>query len=41
MNIPSTGNSENKNRKQAKLAVLATTALLLAAISFIGVGAIP
>jgi hypothetical protein len=43
MNIPSTGNSAEKNRKWPKLAMLATAAaLLLSAISFIGVGgAIP
>jgi hypothetical protein len=41
MNIPSTGNSGNKNRKRPTLAVLATATLLLAAISLIGVGAIP
>jgi hypothetical protein len=41
MNLRSTGNSEKKNRKWPKLAMLATGALLLSAISFIGVGAIP
>jgi|Tabmets5t2r1_1033131.scaffolds.fasta_scaffold22871_1 hypothetical protein len=41
MNIPSTGNSGNKNRKWPTLAILATATLLLSAISFIGVGAIP
>jgi predicted PurR-regulated permease PerM len=41
MNIPSRGNSGNKNRKWPTLAILATATLLLAAISFIGVGAIP
>ena len=43
MNIPSTGNSGNRNRKWPRLAILAATAaLLLSAISFIGVGgAIP
>jgi hypothetical protein len=41
MNIPSTGNSGDKNRKRPTLAVLATATLLLAAISLIGVGAIP
>jgi hypothetical protein len=42
MNIRSTGNSANRNRKWPKLAVLATAAVLLSAISFIGVGgAIP
>jgi hypothetical protein len=41
MNIPSTGNSGNRNRKWPTLAILATAALLLSAISFIGVGGIP
>jgi cytoskeletal protein RodZ len=41
MNIPSTGNSGNKNQKWPRLAILATATLLLSAISFIGVGAIP
>ena len=41
MNIPSTGNSGNRNRKRPTLAILATATLLLSAISFIGVGAIP
>ena len=44
MNIPSIGNSEEKKtQKRPRLAILATTAaLLLSAISFIGVGgAIP
>jgi hypothetical protein len=41
MNLRSTGNSGEKNRKWPKLAMLATAALLLSAISFIGVGAIP
>jgi hypothetical protein len=42
MNIPSTGNSGNRNRKWPRLAILATAAVLLSAISFIGVGgAIP
>jgi hypothetical protein len=41
MNIPSTGNSGEKNRKRPRLYILATAALLLSAISFIGVGAIP
>jgi hypothetical protein len=41
MNLRSTGNSGNKNRKRPTLAILATATLLLAAISFIGVGAIP
>jgi predicted PurR-regulated permease PerM len=41
MNVPLTGNSGNKNRKWPTLAILATATLLLSAISFIGVGAIP
>jgi hypothetical protein len=42
MNLRSTGNSGEKNRKWPKLAMLATAAVLLSAISFIGVGgAIP
>jgi hypothetical protein len=43
MNLRSTGNSGEKNRKWPRLVILATTAaLLLSAISFIGVGgAIP
>jgi hypothetical protein len=41
MNIPSTGNSGEKNRKRPRLSLLATATLLLSAISFIGVGAIP
>jgi hypothetical protein len=41
MNLHSTGNSGEKNRKWPKLATLATAAVLLSAISFIGVGAIP
>ena len=41
MNVHSTGNSAEKNRKWPKLAMLATGALLLSAISFIGIGAIP
>jgi hypothetical protein len=42
MNIPLSGNSGNKNRKWPRLAVLATAAVLLSAISFIGLGgAIP
>jgi hypothetical protein len=43
MNLPSTGNSGNRNRKWPRLAILATTAaILLSAISFIEVGgAIP
>jgi hypothetical protein len=41
MNLHSTGNSEEKNRKWPKLAMLATAAVLLSAISFIGIGAIP
>jgi hypothetical protein len=41
MNIPSTGNSEDKTRRRPRLYILATAALLLSAISFIGVGAIP
>jgi hypothetical protein len=41
MNIPLTGNSEEKNRKWPRLYLLATATLLLSAISFIGVGAIP
>jgi hypothetical protein len=41
MNPPSTGNSGNKNRKWPTLAILATATLLLSAISFIGIGAIP
>jgi hypothetical protein len=41
MNIPSTGNSGEKNRKRPRLYILATAALLLSVVSFIGVGAIP
>ena len=42
MNIRSTGNSGNRNQKWPKLAILATAAVLLSAISFVGVGgAIP
>jgi hypothetical protein len=41
MNLHSTGNSEKKNQKWPALAILATATLLLSAISFIGVGAIP
>jgi hypothetical protein len=43
MNIPSTGNSGNRNQKWPRLAILATAAaVLLSAISFIGLGgAIP
>ena len=41
MNLHSTRNSAEKNRKWPKLAMLATGALLLSAISFIGIGAIP
>jgi hypothetical protein len=41
MNIPSTGNSGEKNQKWPRLSILATATLLLSAISFIGVGAIP
>jgi hypothetical protein len=41
MNIPSTGNSGEKNQKRPRLYLLATATLLLSAISFIGVGAIP
>jgi hypothetical protein len=41
MNIPSIGNLGNKNRKWPRLYLLATATLLLSAISFIGVGAIP
>jgi hypothetical protein len=41
MNVRSTGNSGEKNRKWPKLAMLATAAVLLSAISFIGIGAIP
>jgi hypothetical protein len=42
MNIPSTGNSGEKNRKWPRLSLLATATLLLSVISFIGVGgAIP
>jgi hypothetical protein len=41
MNLRSTGNSGEKNRKWPKLAMLATAAVLLSAISFIGIGAIP
>jgi hypothetical protein len=41
MNIRSTGNSGEKNRKWPALAILATATLLLSAISFIGIGAIP
>jgi hypothetical protein len=41
MNLRSTGNSGNRNRKWPKLAMLATAAVLLSAISFIGIGAIP
>jgi hypothetical protein len=42
MNLRSTGNSGEKNRKWPRLVILATAALLLSAISFIGVGgAIP
>jgi hypothetical protein len=41
MNLRSTGNSAEKNRKWPKLAMLATAAVLLSAISFIGIGAIP
>jgi hypothetical protein len=41
MNILSTGNSGEKNPKRPRLSLLATATLLLSAISFIGVGAIP
>jgi hypothetical protein len=41
MNLHSTGNSAEKNRKWPKLAMLATAAVLLSAISFIGIGVIP
>ena len=41
MNLHSTGNSGNSNRKWPRLAILATAAVLLSAISFIGLGAIP
>jgi hypothetical protein len=41
MNIRSTGNSANRNQKWPRLAILATAAVLLSAISFVGVGAIP
>jgi hypothetical protein len=41
MNLHSTRNSAEKNRKWPKLAMLATAAVLLSAISFIGIGAIP
>ena len=41
MNPRSTGNSGKKSRKWPTLAILATATLLLSAISFIGVGAIP
>jgi hypothetical protein len=41
MNIPLSGNSANRNRKWPRLAILATAAVLLSAISFVGVGAIP
>ena len=41
MNLSLTGNSGNRNRKWPSLAILATAAVLLSAISFIGVGAIP
>src|ERR671923_241812 len=41
MNLRSTGNSEEKNRKWPKLAMLATAVLLLSAISFVGIGTIP
>jgi hypothetical protein len=41
MNIPSTENSGEKNRKRPRLSLLATATLLLSAISFIAVGAIP
>ena len=41
MNLSLTGNSGNRNRKWPRLAILATAAVLLSAISFIGVGAIP
>jgi predicted PurR-regulated permease PerM len=42
MNLHLTGNSGNRNRKWPRLAILATAAVLLSAISFIGVGgAIP
>ena len=42
MSLRSTGNSANRNQKWPRLAVLATAAVLLSAISFIGVGgAIP
>jgi hypothetical protein len=40
MNLHSTGNSAEKNRKWPKLAMLATGALLLSAISVIGIGSI-
>jgi hypothetical protein len=41
MNLGSTGNSGNRNRKWSRLAILATAAVLLSAISFIEVGTIP
>jgi hypothetical protein len=43
MNIPLVRNSGNKNQKRTRLSILATTTttLLLSAISFIGIGAIP
>jgi hypothetical protein len=41
MNLRSTGNSKEKNRKWPKLAMLATAVLLLSAISFVGIGTIP
>src|SRR5919109_2880731 len=41
MNLRSTGNSKEKNRKWPKLAMVATAVLLLSAISFVGVGSIP
>jgi hypothetical protein len=42
MSLRSTGNSGNRNRKWPRLAILATAAVLLSAISFIGLGgAIP
>jgi hypothetical protein len=41
MNLPSTGNSGEKTQKRPRLYILATATLLLSAISFIGVGAIP
>jgi hypothetical protein len=42
MSLRSTGNSGNRNQKWPRLAILATAAVLLSAISFIGLGgAIP